>query len=86
MIMEKNAWKNVDIESIAALTEGFSGSDLQRACVHATKKMLRKRVAIKDLHQQTRRTPQRHSRYSKTIRFYMKLCQTKSFFNFSFDH
>ena len=63
MILEKNAWKNVDIESIAALTEGFSGSDLQRACVHATKKMLRKRVAIKDQHQQNRQTPQRHSSF-----------------------
>ena len=59
MILEKNAWKNVDIASIAALTEGFSGSDLQRACVHATKKMLRKRVAIKYQHQ--RNTPSRHS-------------------------
>ena len=73
MILEKNAWKNVDIASIAALTEGFSGSDLQRACVHATKKMLRKRVAIKDQQQQQRNTPSRHTASrSLSISRYMK--------------
>ena len=59
LISEKLAWKNVDIASIAAITEGFSGSDLQRACFHAAKRMLRKRVAIKDQHQQAKNTPSR---------------------------
>ena len=77
IIQEKNAWKNVDISSIAALTEGFSGSDLHRACVHATKKMLRKRVAIKDQHQQMKTTPQRHlTSRGISITWYLKFFAT----------
>ena len=54
LVSERKTWKNVDLSSIAVITDGFSGSDLQRACVHATKKMLRKRVAIKDQQQQVK--------------------------------
>ena len=55
LIPEKNAWKSIDIAAIASITDGFSGSDLQRACAQATKKMLRKRVAIKDKNLQNRK-------------------------------
>jgi SpoVK/Ycf46/Vps4 family AAA+-type ATPase len=60
LVSEKSTWKNVDITTIADITDGFSGSDIQRACVHATKKMLRKRVAIKDQHQHLKPSPSRY--------------------------
>ena len=63
LVSDKSTWKNVDIASIAEITNGFSGSDIQRACVHATKTMLRKRVAIKDQHQNHKPSP---SRYNKS--------------------
>ena len=71
LVSERSAWKNVELATIAVLTEGFSGSDLQRACIHATKKMLRKRVAIKDQQEQLKKTALKHggSRQISTARY-----------------
>ena len=67
LIPEKNAWKNIDIAAIASITDGFSGSDLQRACAQATKKMLRKRVAIKDKNLQNRSNSSRNNVNSRHL-------------------
>ena len=67
LIPEKNAWKSIDIAAIASITDGFSGSDLQRACAQATKKMLRKRVAIKDKNLQNRSNSSRNNVNSRHL-------------------